>query len=77
MVGEYIKANELKILQFKDGKPGYTWLTNFFKRNKLTMKKAEMISSARLSNTANPFIIYDFYDQLEKVDIKEFNVQFC
>ena len=53
--------------QFKDGKPGYTWLRGFLKRNKLTLKKAEMISSARMSNTSNAFIIYDFYDQLERV----------
>ncbi|XP_057301212.1 uncharacterized protein LOC130635762 [Hydractinia symbiolongicarpus] len=26
-----------------------------------------MISTARKSNTSNPFIIYDFYDQLEKI----------
>ena len=26
-----------------------------------------MISSARKSNTSNPFVIYDFYDQLELV----------
>lgn len=31
------------------------------------MKKANMISSARKSVTSNPFIIYDFYDALEKL----------
>ena len=36
-------------------------------RNKLTMKEADMISSSRMSNTGNPFIIYNFYDTLEKV----------
>ena len=35
-------------------------------RNNLSMKKANMISTARLSATANPFIIYDFYELLEK-----------
>ena len=38
------------------------------RRNKLSHKKAKMISSARKSNMANPFIIYDFFDQLEEVD---------
>ena len=47
---------------------GNTWLINFLRRNKLTMKKAEMISSAQMSNTANPFIIYDFFDQFENVN---------
>ena len=37
------------------------------KRNKLSHKKAEVISSARKSNTTNPFIIYDFFDQVKKV----------
>ena len=47
----------------------------FLRRNKLTMKKAEMISSSRMSNTENPFIIYDFYDTLEKVSC-QYSVQF-
>ena len=38
-------------------------------RNKLTLKKAEMIRSSRIANTSNPFIIYDFYNTLEKVKI--------
>ena len=59
--------NKIEVHQFKNGRPGITWLRNFMKRNKLTHKKAEMISSARLSNTSNAFIIYDFYDLLEKV----------
>ena len=67
MVGEYIKNNKIAAPQFKDGVPGRTWASSFMKRNNLTLKKAEMICSARMANTANPFIIYDFFDQLEKV----------
>ena len=37
------------------------------KRNRLSHKKAEMISAARKANTSNPFIIYDFYKQLAEV----------
>ena len=37
--------------------------------NKLILKKAEMIRSSRIANTSNPFIIYDFYNTLEKVKI--------
>ena len=36
------------------------------KCNGLTVKKAEMISTARMTNTSNPFIIYDFYNTLER-----------
>ena len=37
------------------------------KRNKLSRKKAEMISSARKLNIPYPFIICDFFSQLEEV----------
>ena len=67
LVADYIKINGIKVDQFKGGKPGYKWFKNFIKRNKLLMKKAEMISTAPKANTPNPFIIYDFFDQLEKV----------
>ena len=52
---------------FKEGKPGPKWIRKFLRRNKLIMKKAEMISSSRISNTSNPFIIYDIYDTVAKV----------
>ena len=66
-MAEYVKINNITAKQFKDGKPGDKWLKNFMKRNKLSMKKAEMISASRKANTANPFIIYDFFEQLEKI----------
>ena len=69
LVKEYNKINGFDPAQFRqnDGRPGRTWVSNFMQRNQLSLKKAEMISSARISNTSNPFIIYDFFDQLEKV----------
>ena len=39
-------------------------MKNFMKRNRLSLKKAE-ISSARKLNTSNPFIIYDYDNLLE------------
>ena len=36
-------------------------------RNKLSLKKATMISSARKSATGNPFIVYDFLDVIEDI----------
>ena len=67
LVADYIKINGIKADEFKDGKPGDKWFKNFMKRNKLSSKKAEMISTVRRANTWNPFIMYDFFDQLEKV----------
>ena len=65
-------ANEIKPKVWEKNKyrPGRKWFKNFMRRNNLSKKKAEMISSGRKSNTANPFIIYDFYDQLEKVNFR-------
>lgn len=45
-----------------DNHPGEFWLKGFMDRNNLPMKKANMISTARLSATSNPFIVYNFHD---------------
>ena len=37
------------------------------KRNRISLKKANMISSARKSANSNSFIAFGFYDTLEKV----------
>ena len=67
LVAEYVAVNKLSIPIFASGRPGKDWFHAFMKRNKLSLKKANMISAARKSATGNPFIIHDFYDQLEKV----------
>ena len=67
IVHNYVVINNLELTQFNNRRPGLTWIKNFMARNKLTHKKAEMSSSARKSNTSNPFLIYNFYDQLESV----------
>ena len=69
IVHQYIVAQNIIAAQFKDNRPGLAWLKNFMARNNITHKKAEMISCARKANTSNPFIIYDFYEQLEEVYI--------
>ena len=48
---------------------GAKWIHRFMKKkkNRLTLKKAEMISTCRFSNTSNPFNVYDFYDIFEKL----------
>ena len=67
LVEEYVSINEINVSQFKDGKPGVDWFHAFMKRNNLSLKKANMIRAARKSATANPFVIYDFYEQLESI----------
>ena len=73
LVYEYVSQNKIKS-PFKDGRPGKDWLRLYMKRNNLSMKKANMISSARKSATSNPFIIFDFFDIIEKI-IKDQNLQ--
>ena len=81
MVREYVVENNIKT-PFKNDRPGRTWIKMFLKRNKLSLKKASMICISRKSNTANPFVIYDFYDKLENIlndnpEIKSENIWNC
>lgn len=73
LVRDYVQANSLKT-PFKDGRPGKDWFHSFLQRQRLSTKKASMISAARKANTANPFLIYDFYDVIEKI-ISEKNLK--
>ena len=70
LVSKYLKENNIKAAKFKDGCPGPDWLKLFMKQNKLSFKRANMISAACKSTTSIPFIIYDFYDQLDEIVIK-------
>ena len=69
LVRDYVCANSITN-PFNDDRPGKDWLRNFMKRQKLSTKKATIISAARKAATANPFIIFDFYEVVEKI-IKE------
>ena len=69
LVRDYVRANSITN-PFNDDRPGKDWLRNFMKRQKLSTKKATIISAARKAATANPFIIFDFYEVVEKI-IKE------
>ena len=52
---------------FKYDRPGRTWMKASTKHNKLSLRKASMICISQKSNTANPFVIYDFYDKLATI----------
>ena len=62
-----LTARHLKLTSFKTGKLGKDWFYAFAKRNNLSLKKAALFGSARKTATANPFIVYDFYDQLDEI----------
>ncbi|XP_039275953.1 uncharacterized protein LOC120349591 [Nilaparvata lugens] len=66
LVGEYIKANDIKNV-FKDNTPGEDWYLGFMKRHsRLSLKKAEHLQAVRKSNTT-PDIVYDFYEKLDQI----------
>ena len=63
---EYVESNKLRT-PFKNNRPGKKWVKSFMKHNRMSLKKANMISSAGKSATSNPFIVSGLYDTLEKV----------
>ncbi|XP_046685094.1 uncharacterized protein LOC124370837 [Homalodisca vitripennis] len=65
VVKEYVEQNSLTV-PFKDNRPGHDWYIGFCKRHKLSLKKMEPLEKARKINTSDPFLIYEFYDLLEK-----------
>ena len=58
----------------RNGFPGPDWLKGFVKNNNLSSKQATTLSTSRYNATKNPFVIYDFYDLVEKT-IDELGIQ--
>ena len=48
IVWEYVESNKLRT-PFKDNRPGKKWVKSFMKHNRMSLKKANMISSAQKS----------------------------
>lgn len=66
LVKDYVEQNSLVgKLPFKNGRPGHDWYKNFCKRH-ISLKKREGLEKARKLNTSDPFVIYEFYDLLER-----------
>ena len=74
-VKEYVQLHEL-ITNFKNDCPGKDWIRSFMNKNKLSLKKATMISLVRKSTTGNPFTVYDFFD-VNKHNIPPSNIWGC
>lgn len=66
LIHDWLEANQHNT-PFNDNRPGRDWIMNFLKRHGLTLKKGGMMQLARKSVTSDPFVIYGFYDLLEKV----------
>lgn len=65
IVKEYLLGNGLQTV-FKDGMPGYDWAVAFMRRHNLTLKTGGMMQLAWKSVTSDPFVIYGFYELLQK-----------
>ena len=59
MVKDYVVSHNITT-PFKEGRPGKDWLRGFIDRNHLSLKKADMISSARKSSTSNHSLFMTF-----------------
>jgi len=73
VVQDFIKTNNLKT-PFQDGRPGDDWFVSFMKRNNLKQKSPQLLEYKRRANTADPFLIYEFYDLLEDM-VNELGLQ--
>ncbi|CAG9839442.1 unnamed protein product [Diabrotica balteata] len=52
-------------MPFRKGKPDEDWFLTFSKRNRLSIKKPEVIEASRVRQQTDPFVVYDFFDQVE------------
>lgn len=69
VVGEFCVSNN-RPNPFKDGVPGRDWYQGFAKRHDLKLKSLEQLEKCRLTNTANPYMVYEFYDILRNVAVE-------
>ena len=70
IIQNYVMANSIH-MPFTNNQPGKDWVQNFMCHNKLSTKKANIISSAQKSSTSNLFLIYDFYYVIEEIITKK------
>ena len=65
IVSDYVKGNNIQT-PFTNNLPGRKWMNRFMTANKLSLKKATMISKVRKDGTSNPFRIYEFMSYYKK-----------
>ncbi|XP_046662934.1 MFS-type transporter clz9-like [Homalodisca vitripennis] len=65
VVKKYVEQNSLTV-PFVGNRPGHDWCKGFCERQKMSLKKMEPLEKARKINTSDPFLIYNFYDLVEK-----------
>jgi len=73
VIQEFVVKNKVKT-PFKGNRPGREWFVAFCRRHSLSLKKPELLEGSRSRQSNDPFIINDFFHQLETV-IKELNLE--
>lgn len=74
IVAEYVEINNIQNPFSKNKNiPGRDWFTNFVKRNNLTLQSLEQLEMTRRTATADPFIVYGFYNLLQE-ELKRLNL---
>lgn len=68
MVDDYVNQNK-RITPFKNGIPGKDWFLAFKEHHALSVKKPQSVEYAR-KKAVDPFIIYPYFDLLEKTICK-------
>lgn len=68
VVGKFVRENNIKT-NFKDGVPGEDWFLNFKRRHNMSLKIPQNVEYAR-KKALDPFIIYGYFDLLEKTLIE-------
>ncbi|XP_071043034.1 tigger transposable element-derived protein 6-like [Parasteatoda tepidariorum] len=63
-----------KYCHFKDDMPGEDWISSFMHKHNLSAKKPSILERSRFVASSNPFIIYEFYDLLEK-ELSSLNIK--
>ena len=66
LMKDYVALHKLN-MPFKENIPGKEWLRNFLRCNSLSTKKANMISAVCMATTSNPFVVYNFFDTVQKI----------
>ena len=80
IVRDYVEENSharaKSVFKYKgvNGCPGPDWVSSFMKSQKMSLKEATKLCTARLNATKNPFIVYHWFDLLEKT-IEELGIK--
>jgi hypothetical protein len=66
VIQDFVTLNKIK-KNLTNNHPGRDWFVSFCKKRSLSLKKPELQESSRSRQSNDPFVIYDFFEQLSTV----------